>query len=252
MPVPHVQKANYVEFEIAKPAVSQNEKTRQVVHDAFVPEKFKVEKTDDRIKFLAEKAQRVKEQTKAAISGLTKNQVTAQSKNETANQIKNEKVDPFSTNYKPKIKPQVNNSGTSFSTVSESLEDIRVGSMTALNTDQYIYSSFFNRVNDLVYFPWSSMVRNSQERVAQRLYNKTTLTRWVTQIEIWIKPNGEFHSTHLMKESGIPEFDRSAVLAFQQAGLFPNPPKEMVEEDGLIHLKYSLTVYFDPKVLVSR
>jgi len=53
----------------------------------------------------------------------------------------------------------------------------------------------------------------------------------------------------IFRQSGLPAFDEAAVRAFAEARIFPNPPKEMVEEDGMIHLKYSFTVEFDPHLL---
>ncbi len=54
-----------------------------------------------------------------------------------------------------------------------------------------------------------------------------------------------------MKESGLKSFDQAAVQAFAQARMFPNPPEDMIESDGLIHLKYSFQVHYEPKVLVK-
>ena len=75
---------------------------------------------------------------------------------------------------------------------------------------------------------------------------------WVTGIDIWITPDGRFHSAHIMKESGIKKFDTAAAAAFREAGMFPNPPQEMVEDDGYIHLKYSFNVRFQPSTLVYQ
>jgi hypothetical protein len=40
----------------------------------------------------------------------------------------------------------------------------------------------------------------------------------------------------------VKEVDRAAVAAFSEANYFPNPPKEMAEKDGRIHLKYAFVV----------
>ena len=55
-----------------------------------------------------------------------------------------------------------------------------------------------------------------------------------------------------MKESGIPHFDAAAVNAFLDARIFPNPPQEMIQEDGLIHIKFGFTVNYNPPSLVNR
>lgn len=247
-----------IEFEIARP-VSQNEKkSKQMVRDAFLPEKLKVQSTEDKLKFLSDRVQRVKEQTQAKLSGLTQNRNNQTPVENTKSAIQSSPnkaqnaLDAFSTGYKPKLQNQrsASGGGDGFSSVSESL-DVKVGTLTALNTDQYLFYSFFNRVGELVYLRWATRVQNAQERVAARLINATN-DRWTSMIDIWVKPNGEFHSAHLLKSSGVREFDLAASGAFQEAGLFPNPPRELIEEDGFIHLKYNLTVFFDPRGMVRH
>jgi len=132
------------------------------------------------------------------------------------------------------------------------IDGVKSGTITALNTDRYLYYSFFSRATELIYFRWDSAVQASLPGVSARMAGKSNNDKWTTLVEIWLKPNGEFHSAHVMKESGIVEFDRVATNAFRQAGFFPNPPKELVEPDGFIRLKWGLTVYFDPKVLAGK
>jgi hypothetical protein len=47
----------------------------------------------------------------------------------------------------------------------------------------------------------------------------------------------------MLKGSGIQGFDDAAKNAFLKAGFFPHPPREIINEDGLIILKYIFTVY---------
>lgn len=270
MPVPPAHSNNVVEIELQpKPSnqVSQNEIAHKVVHAAELAERLKAAESTDPLKFLSDRTQRVKEQTRAALSGLTKNRTGQKAPTEASSPMapavgqkispqlsdKNSALEAFSPKLKRQPLPGRNyqiDEGSS--TLSSAIDDrVRIGSITALNTDRYLFYSFYARVEELVYFRWSSAVEQAQPQVAARLGRGSGNSRWLTQLEIWLKPNGEFHSSHIMKESGVPEFDRAAVLAFRQAGLFPNPPKELVEEDGLIRLKYGLTVYFDPKVLAG-
>lgn len=228
---------------------------QQVVRNPLVDKNFETLPTEEKVKFLADRVQRVKEQTKAALSGLSENrdnQVGQQQKPKNTRSAPSlEDLLPSNERLPMSARRYEENGGNGFSTVSDSL-DVRVGTMTSLNTDQYLFSSFFNRVGELVYLRWATLVQSEQTRVAQRLFGRTNNDRWTTMIDVWVRPNGEYHSAHILKESGVREFDRAAGLAFQQARLFPNPPQELVEDDGFIHLKYNLTVYFDPKVLVHR
>jgi TonB family protein len=258
MPVPAEQKKDIVEFEIkppSRPQLSQNEKK---VLAAEIPENLKVKESEDKLKFLSDKFQRVKEQTQAKINGLTKNRAPtpqAQPQTQTANDTPLRKLDPFATGPGLRPRPQAKNfqAEGGVSTNSGDLDDrIKTGAVTALNTDRYLYYSFFSRATELIYYRWDSAVQAAIPAVSARMAGRGSNDKWTTLVEIWLKPDGEFHSAHVMKESGIPEFDQVATNAFRQARFFPNPPKELVEEDGFIRLKWGLTVYFDPKVLAGK
>ncbi len=257
-PVRSPRKQDVVEFEIKTPSVSQNEKPKTVVLAADIQEKLKVQESEDPLKFLADKVQRVKEQTQAKVNGLTKNR-TDNSKSQAkaaqpAPQNSKQKLDPFGTLAKTTANSHRNSEDLDFgvSTNSAQLDGVKSGTVTALNTDHYLYYSFFSRATELIYYRWDSAVQAALPGVSARMAGKGSNDKWTTLVEIWLKPNGEFHSAHIMKESGIAEFDRVATGAFRQAGFFPNPPKELVEADGLIRLKWGLTVYFDPKVLAGK
>ncbi len=74
---------------------------------------------------------------------------------------------------------------------------------------------------------------------------------WVTTLEIELSPDGHFKKASILKPSGIHSFDQAAANSFAQAKFFPNPPKEMIEEDGVIRLKYAFQVQVDLR-LVAR
>lgn len=270
MPIPSSPHRYNVEVDFSqKPtkSPSQNEKPKEFARQAILPEKLKVQESDDKLRFLSEHHQRVKQQTKAALSGLTENRSnsSAESKKQASQKTvaaspnrRDSSLDAFGTmkglNKGQRPTPGTNNQvllERGFSTISESV-DVAVGKITALNTDQYLFYSFFNRVGDLIYNRWEGQVKKAIPAATQKLAGHTYQTKWVTTVDIWVNKSGEYHSAHLMKESGLPEFDRAALVAFQQARFFPNPPQELVEDDGFIHLRYDLEVHFDPKAMVTR
>ena len=245
---------------------SQNEtdskKEKQVVREALTPEKLKVKESEDPLTFLSAQTQRVKQQTQAILKGMTKNRANntstpeeASTEQKTASKHKLPKtgtMDVFTPEYKktPSL-PKQAIMDPGLSTVGEALpQDVSIGSFTALNTDRYLFYSFYSRIEELIRFRWESAIRESIDRTPATSFKYNPSGEWNTHLEIWLKPTGEFHSAHLMKESGFRAFDQSAIQAFIQAKLFPNPPKEMVESDGLIHLKYSFRVNYEPKVVV--
>lgn len=256
--------AERIEVEIVE---SQNETTakeKQIVRQTITPDQYKVEESEDPLTFLSEQSQRVKKQTQALIKGMTKNRANQPSKDgsEASETQKDRGSKPLEkgdiTAFAPQYRKTPSQDRRSahmdqgLSTVGEALpNEVAVGSFTALNTDRYLFYSFYSRIEELIRFRWESAVRQSIDTTPPTNFKYNPSGVWNTHLEIWIKPNGEYHSAHLMKESGFKAFDQAAIQAFIQARLFPNPPKEMVESDGLIHLKYSFRVNYEPKVLVK-
>lgn len=254
--LPAEPKKDTVEIEIVNLPSSQNE-ARQIVREALVPEKLKVKESEDPLSFLSKETQRVKKQTQAVISGMTSNRAKQANKKakETKSQNQNnpeKDFDAFAPGYRkiPEIadKPKMD---SGVSTIGEALpKEVSVGSFTALNTDRYLYYSFFSRVEELIRFRWESAVQQTIDYTPPARLATNTRGLWNTQLQVIINAKGEIKAIKVMKESGLGGFDQSAAQAFVQARTLPNPPKEMLEDDGLIRLDYSFQVRYSPRAFV--
>ena len=250
-----------VQIEILDPdqQLSQNKTAKQIVREAVVPEKEKAEDSEDPLRFWSNQTQRVRKQTRAANIGQTQNrdnspaqQNQTQSEQATNRAIENELANgDLLVQAQPDVRRQIpmpTSRGTS--TIGESLpQEMDVGSFTALNTDRYLFYSFYSRVEQLIRYRWESGVQRAIDTTAREQLQANVRNRWNTHLEVILNPHGDLVKVVVMKESGLSAFDRAAISAFAQARYFPNPPREMVEEDGFIHLKYSFTVHFDPRTL---
>lgn len=223
------------------------------VRDQLLPDRMKKEQSQDPWRFLSEKTQSVKEQTRALQSGMTKNR----SSSATVQKQKNEKPQKMADLLPGKIsiptpKQYQSEAEKGISTFGNDLPvDIKVGEITALNTDRYLFYSYFARAEELLRNEWEPMVTTTLERPPASL--QTSIHRRFTSVvEIWFYPSGKYHSSHLMKPSGVAELDRAAVESFRLVGMIPNPPKERIEKDGLVRFQWSLTVEYNPKVLVHQ
>lgn len=129
------------------------------------------------------------------------------------------------------------------------------GKMNILNSDPgEVYFTFYKRISDLAVYRWTHHIF-----LAINHFNPDQLKKmmeqdkvWSTHVEFLLTPDGRFHAAHIMKESGIFEFDRAGVMAFKEAGFFPNPPREMIDEDGFIRLKVSFNVILNPSMLLNQ
>ncbi len=124
-------------------------------------------------------------------------------------------------------------------------ENMTIGSLTALNTDRNLYYTFYSRIEKQVYFRWAKLIEKAYESFPEnkqaQLHRAGVLK---TKLKILLNPKGEFERAELQMGSGVQKFDVSPALAFHEARIFPNPPAELVQEDGYIHLDYIFSVDF--------
>lgn len=247
-----------IEIELLKPSTN---KPGQVVRQTEVPKHLVRKTLEDKVALLSERSQRVAEQTRAALSGQTANR--SQNSNKRAIELprpqQNKKdFDPFAEMSRSNLPrgqdarmPSFDQLNPGISTVGEALpNEISIGQFTALNTDRYLFYSFFARIEDLIRYRWEASVRLALQN-SRRSQFGVGQKAWVTQLEIELSPEGHFKAANILKPSGIRSFDQAAASSFAQAKFFPNPPKEMVEDDGVIRLKYAFEVQVDPR-LVAR
>lgn len=269
LPSPFISQIPVEKPSLIEVVLEKNKKRQQIVRQTLVPPNMQDPDLNDPARFLSEQRQRVVLESRAKDFGKTQNRTPSMPKyqqellqNKVHEQLRelakaqSEAGDIAINNrknnerYKPMdlFPPE---DQYMRSTVGEVLpDDISVGNFTALNTDQYKFYTFYARVEDLVRFRWETRVRNAIEYFDRRNVVKNISQKtWVTQIEFLIDPNGHLRRAILLKESGITQFDQSSIRAFEDAKVFPNPPKEMIQDDGYIHLRYSFHVNFNPSYL---
>ncbi len=194
----------------------------------------------DPAKFFSENNQRVEKETATKNLGVTKNQ----NKNQNLEKQKTEKIIP--PGDEPEFAKAVRQSAeTSAPSALEFAlpKDIAEGTATNLNTDAHIYASFYNRVTELFYIRWAQRLDAIWDRLPDETKKNLSGRVWATDIEVWLKSDGEYYKSIIMKPCGFQNFDNAAVFAFQNAKFFPNPPRAKVEPDGFVRLRYRIAVH---------
>lgn len=242
---------------------------RLIVRQTTPPDHLRDNESKEKARFLSEDDQRVLQETRARRTGLTRNgqalppdswMKTMPVKRQPAPQTVGRAFEDLN-GPTPIEMPKVNQLppvavplfDDAPSTVGERLpEDVSLGDFTALNTDRFKYYSFYSRVEELVRFRWENNLKRAID-MFDRAYLLRVVGRrnWVTRVEFWLAPDGRYMSAHIYKEAGVRAFDLAAVNAFREAGVFPNPPAEMVDKDGLIRLQYTFNVHWSPSALVD-
>jgi TonB family protein len=262
--IPETVKPHSDPIEISLQEKPDENLASQIVRQADPPKEVetpveKKEKTD----LLSENDQRVKIQSKAALFGLTKNRLYNAQKHSQSKAQNRPKSKLNKTNNEDSILSNLKGhaghdlaSAEAFqnapSTIGEVLPDsIKVGEITALNTDHYLFYSFYSRIEEAIRFKWEHDVEITLSNLNRNQYHNPK-SIWSTRLDILLTKEGKFHKAVLLKESGIHGLDMAAINAFREASFFPHPPKEMIGEDGFIRLQYQFHVFYDPSRAVSQ
>ena len=118
------------------------------------------------------------------------------------------------------------------------LEGVKPGDETQLNTHETLFYTFHLRVRRQIYWHWLRQLR-------VLLGNKKVRPQpfpLIVRIEALLDEKGRLQSLILRKKSGLEELDQASAMAIQLAHPFPNPPQEMVSEDGKLHLHYAFAL----------
>jgi TonB family protein len=252
-------KVENIEISLESPSDKKNlaksspKKDLQIVRSALAPEKIEIPEDETPSRFLSQEKQRVKNETQAAANGMTKNkplQLTQPRSVKTANLTQSPSEDGY---RKIDISKELQEMNHEISTNGDSLPaDVKVGSFTSLNTDRYLYYSFYARVEELIRYRWEARVQNAINGFDRISASDAGDKNWNSQVEFLLDENGFLKQALIMKPSGIKSFDNAAIEAFKEARVFPNPPKEMIQEDGFIHLKFAFNVRYPAPILVRH
>lgn len=118
--------------------------------------------------------------------------------------------------------------------------DVDQGDATFLNTREFRYAQFFNRLKQRVGEQWNAdaILRRHDPRGLYAARERATIV-WVT-----LRSDGRVADVKVKSSSGLNFLDEEAVAAFQRAGPFPNPPQALFDSEGL--LRFGFGFYLEP------
>ncbi|MCB0415810.1 MAG: TonB C-terminal domain-containing protein [Bdellovibrionales bacterium] len=209
---------------------------------------------EKQVSALSEKRKRYKEQTVSKNLNSSSNQSNLkhlspikkkeQSSQASRTKIKNSEGDVFlvAPSEKSLSQPYLINPKLSSPAFLKDIPSIKAGKMTLLNTDQFTYYAFFYRLNHNFSNRWVSNVVAFNEGLNIFERNELARSKKITRIEAILDPKGELLEVYLHQSSGVKALDQAVLKAISDTAPVKNPPEGLVEDDGLIHLHYSLEV----------
>ena len=121
------------------------------------------------------------------------------------------------------------------------LPGVASGDYTILNTAEFIYFSFYKRVEEAVVYVWNRYVTEfirTRPDVRENLGKKD----YITEVETVLDSGGNFVSMSIVRSSGVAGIDEAPGKAFMDASPFEHPPTGMIGDDGLVRMKWRFIV----------
>lgn len=127
------------------------------------------------------------------------------------------------------------------SSTNDYLEEVPLGDMTNLNTVEYKYYGFYHRIKQKLEQFWGRSLYDKAEQMAKAGRRVPASEDLITSLQVTLDQKGEILAVKIIGTSGIKELDDAAIESFNEAGPFPNPPKELVQ-NGKVTLEWGFVV----------
>ena len=131
------------------------------------------------------------------------------------------------------------------------LADVDEGDGTFLNTKEWKYSTFFNRVKQAVGMHWDP---GTELRRRDPTFNIYSGRDRYTLLNVVLNERGLVKEIKVEKSSGIDFLDSEAIASFERSQPFPNPPPGLVGTDKTVHFQFGffLEMGGGPKLRLFR
>jgi TonB family protein len=131
------------------------------------------------------------------------------------------------------------------------LPDVTEDESTFLNSRQFKYASFFNRIKRDVSQHWHPDVTYRKRDPTGRIYGYKDR---LTILKVVLSSDGSLYDISIQKPSGLDFLDQEAVKAFKEAQPFPNPPEGLLDEDGKISFSFGFffEIHSSPLLWIFR
>jgi protein TonB len=217
----------YVEDRRDRPEI---EKVKQIVESEDALNREEPEKG-----YLGERTQKVARETKAAkVSPFKKAPSSV-----TGSQSELSKI-ALKTDLRPlgHVKPEQRTGTEESASTSDYLKNISLGAQTLLNTREYAYFTFYQRVRRQLEQYWEPGLRKRLYQMVNRGRTIASGMELATKLVVTLDTAGSITKVQIEDTSGVLDLDDAAVDAFNKAGPFPNPPNGIVGVDGKIRIEW--------------
>lgn len=115
------------------------------------------------------------------------------------------------------------------------LADVDEGEGTYLNTKEWKYSTFFNRVKQSVGMHWDPGTQLRMRDPSLNIYGGKDR---FTILTVALNEKGMVKEIFVEKSCGVDFLDMEAIASFQRAQPFPNPPPGLLAADSTVRFQF--------------
>jgi TonB family protein len=121
------------------------------------------------------------------------------------------------------------------------LKDIPTDDSVNLNTVEFKYYGFYLRIRQKLEQFWGRSLHETAARFAKDGRQVSAGMEHVTALRVTLNASGDVIEIEVLGASGVKELDEAAIESFNEAGPFPNPPKDLIV-DGKVTLEWGFVV----------
>lgn len=117
------------------------------------------------------------------------------------------------------------------------IDRLRRGEMLKINAGESDYAQFIRRMKEKLIQHWSPLKVITAEMYK---YNEVRV-----DIAVILNTAGEIVELRILNGSMFSRYDQEGLRALREAGPFPNPHKSLIQDDGLVYMPWSFTLYMN-------
>ena len=228
----------------AENQAEKDKKRRMIVESERAPDA----RTPDKDAYLGERDQVVARQTRAARVGRFTEAAPGRQGTENVDQSEKKPTAlsdlGLSHDMKPlgHLSPQAREQLGQSAASSDYLQDTKIGAQTMLNTREYAYFSYYQRVRRQLEQYWEPGLRQRLRKMVERGRTLASEKEHSTKLLVVMGQSGNIEKILVQDTSGVLDLDQAAIDAFNKAGPFPNPPRGLVERDGTVKVEWQFVL----------
>lgn len=122
------------------------------------------------------------------------------------------------------------------------VKGLKESDRTALNTKEFIFYGYFQRIRERLDRAWVPILRENLFKFYRSGRQLASDMDHATKVLVVLNRQGEIVKVQLLNESGTKDLDDAAVRAFNKAGPFPNPPHGIMNQVGEIQIPWEFVL----------